>query len=171
MTALLLLEEDNLISALRNNYLFRGLTKDVVAGIAAMAERRHYRGGETLVRQFEHSHDLLIILEGSARIKSTTDEALAEFGPGSMIGEISLIDDQPRSATVIANGETEVAIIPQSAIQSFMQMDPEVSSVIMGNIARVLCRRMRSMNLKVEALAVQEKPRWLPSFWPTKRSA
>ena len=168
---MLVLEEDNLISALRNNYLFRGLSKDLVAGIAAMAERRHYHGGDTLVRQYEHSHDLLIILDGTAKIKATSDEPLAEFGPGSMIGEISLIDDQPRSATVVADGELEVAIIPHSALHAFMQMDPEVASVIMGNIARVLCRRMRSMNLKVEALALQEKPKRFPSFWPLKRSA
>ena len=150
---MLVLEDTNLTSALRNNYVFRGLKPEVVAGIAALSDRRKYRGGDIVVRQFDHGKDLIIVLEGTARIKSFSNESIAEFGPGSMVGEMSLLDDLPRSATVVASGDIEVAIIPCEALRQFMAMDPQISSVIMGNLARVLCRRLRTMNEKLDRLS------------------
>jgi len=142
----ILTPELDLARTLRYNYIFRGLSRDVVAGIAALADTRHYRGGDVIVRQYEHNSDLIIILDGSARIKSVDEETIAEFGPGSVVGEIALVDDEPRSATVTAVGDVTAAIIPSKSLHAVMDMDPEVGKVIMTNLARVLCRRMRSMN-------------------------
>ena len=142
----LLISEPDLAKTLRYNYIFRGLSQDVIAGIAALADIRRYRGGDVIVRQYDRNSDLIIILEGSARIKSVDEDTIAEFGPGSVVGEISLVDDEPRSATVTAIGDVQAAVIPSSRLHAVMDMDPEVGKVIMTNIARVLCRRMRSMN-------------------------
>jgi len=142
----LLLTEPDLARTLRYNYVFRGLPSDVIAGIAALATTRDYRGGDIIVRQYDEGSDLLIILEGAARIKSIDGETIAEFGPGSIVGEMALIDDEPRSATVTAMHDVRVAIIPSKGLHAFMDMDPEVGKTIMTNIARVLCRRMRTMN-------------------------
>jgi CRP/FNR family cyclic AMP-dependent transcriptional regulator len=142
----LVITEPDLTKALRYNYIFRGLSRDVIAGIAALADIRGYRGGDIIVRQYERNSDLIIILEGTARIKSVDEETIAEFGPGSIVGEIALIDDEPRSATVTAVGEVRAAIIPSKQLHAVMDMDPEIGKVIMTNIARVLCRRMRTMN-------------------------
>lgn len=141
-----LLSETDLPRTLRYNYVFRGLSRDVVAGIAALASTRHYRGGDIIVREFERNSDLIILLEGNARITSHSGDVVAEFGPGSVIGEIALIDEEPRSATVTAMHDVIVAVIPSKALNAFMDMDPQVGKVIMTNIARVLCRRMRTMN-------------------------
>ncbi len=151
----LLIPESNLSQTLRYNYIFRGLSRDVIAGIAALADMRHYRGGDIIVRQYDRNSDLIILLEGSARIKSIDDETIAEFGPGSIVGEMALIDDEPRSATVTAIGDVRAAIIPSSQLRAVMDMDAEVGKTIMTNIARVLCRRMRSMN----AQSVSHGPR------------
>ena len=141
-----LLIEPDLACVLRYNYIFRGLPSDVVAGIAALADTRNFRGGDIIVRQYEKDNSLLILLDGSARIKSIVGETIAEFGPGSIVGEMALIDDEPRSATVTAIGDVKVAIIPAKTLRAIMDMDPEVGKTIMTNIARVLCRRMRTMN-------------------------
>ena len=142
----LLIPESDLAKTLRYNYIFRGLSRDVIAGIAALADIRGYRGGDVIVRQYDHNSDLIILLDGSARIKSVDGDTIAEFGPGSIVGEIALIDDEPRSATVTAIGDVRAAVIPSSQLHAVMDMDPEVGKVIMTNIARVLCRRMRTMN-------------------------
>jgi len=142
----LLTPETELARTIRYNYIFRGLSRDVIAGIAALADIRSYRGGDVIVRQYETNSDLIIILDGSAKIKAINEETIAEFGPGSIVGEIALIDDEPRSATVTAVGNVTAAVIPSRQLHAVMDMDPEVGKVIMTNIARVLCRRMRSMN-------------------------
>lgn len=139
-----------LARTLSYNYIFRGLPKEVVAGIAAMAAVRDYMGGDTIVRQFDRSSDLFVILEGYALIKSYRGETVAEFGPGSVIGEVALIDEQPRSASVVARGPVKAAIISKQVLQGMMDTDPETARTLLMNISRVLCRRLRSMNAVVE---------------------
>jgi len=138
---------------LSNNYVFRGLPKELIAGMALLADVRDYRGGEVLVRQFDRGSDLWIILEGNARIKSFSGETIAEFGPGSVIGEISLIDERPRSATVVCMGNVRAARITADVFRGFMDSNPEASSRVYANLCNVLCRRLRSMNVHVDALA------------------
>lgn len=142
----------DLAKTLSYNYVFRGLSKDVVAGFASLAAIKDYRGGDVLVRQFDRNTDLFVLLEGEARIKSFAGETIAEFGPGSIIGEISLIDEQPRSATVTAVGDVKAAVIPSEVIRGMMETDPATAVVIVTNICQVLCRRLRTMNVHIDAL-------------------
>ena len=141
-----------LAKQLSNNYIFRGLPREVVAGMAAVAAVRRYDGGTTLVRQFDNDSDLYIILEGGARIRDYHGETLAEFGPGSVIGEMALIDENTRSATVVATGPTIAAVIPASYLKGIMTDDPTVNAKIVTNISRVLCRRLRTSNERVSHL-------------------
>lgn len=138
------------------NYIFRGLRREVVAGLAAMAVVRRYEGGDILVRQFETSTDLLIILEGNARIKDFHDGTVAEFGPGSVVGEVALIDELTRSATVVAAGPVIVAVISADLLKSMMEADAEIKGTIMANLSKVLCRRLRTTNERVNRLT--ERP-------------
>lgn len=134
------------------NYVFRGLPRKVVAGLAALAVERRFRGGDVIVRQFEQSDDLYVILEGSAKIRDFHGDEMTEFGPGSVVGEISLIDEQARSATVVAVGGTLCAVIPASMIRSMMDTDAETKATIMANLSRLLCRRLRSTNQRLTEL-------------------
>lgn len=136
----------DLARQLSYNYIFRGLPKDVVAGIAIMATTRRYQGGDVIVRQFERGSDLFVLLEGTAKIKDYRGDAVAEFGPGSVIGEVALIDEESRSATVVAAGLVEVAVIPADVLIGLMDADAETRAVIMGNLSKVLCRRLRTTN-------------------------
>lgn len=144
---------EELSKTLSYNYVFRGLPREVVNGFAALAQVREFRGGDVLVRQFDYNSDLMVVLEGQARIKSFSGETLAEFGPGSIVGEISLIDEQPRSATVVAVGTVKAAVIGAQVLRGMMDSDPVTASTILMNISRVLCRRLRTMNVHVDALS------------------
>ena len=111
----------DVVEAIRFNYLFRGLSKEQTERVANIVEQRRYDGGETMVRQFDRDTDMMIVVTGGAKIKSFSGESLAEVGPGSVVGEVSLIDDQPRSATVVAVGTTVVAVLPGKALADFFQ--------------------------------------------------
>lgn len=142
--------ELELCEVLRHNYLVRGLSWDQVLGMANSAKVETYDGGEIIVRQFEKDNDLIVVLEGEARIKSFSGETVAEVGPGSIIGEVALIDDQPRSATVTAVGRTVAARISGKAIRKQMETDLLLRAVLSENIARVLCRRLRAVNVQLD---------------------
>src|SRR5579871_301648 len=102
--------------AIRQSYLVQGLTDEEVQAIIGIAEQRTFTGGQTLMRQFEKSNDLMIVADGAARIITPSGEPLADLAPGSVFGEISFLDDAPRSATVISVRNTAVAVIPYTKL-------------------------------------------------------
>lgn len=142
----------DLAKTLSYNYIFRGLKPDVINGLAAMTIIKKFRGGDTLIRQFDNQSDMILVLEGEALIRSFSGELLAEIGPGSIIGEIALIDDQPRSATVVAKGDMTGAVFDADAFRGMMETDPRTAATIYCNLSKVLCRRLRSMNVAVDGL-------------------
>ena len=150
--AMVLHEDLELRKTLGRNYAFRGLPESVIATIAGLAVKQKFRQDETLVERFGPGNDLLVLLEGSACIHAANGLTIAEFGPGSIVGEISLIDEQHRSATVVATTDGLAAAIPIKALRGAINMDPSIGLTIMSNIAHVLCLRLRHMNEIVDAI-------------------
>jgi CRP-like cAMP-binding protein len=134
--------------------LGKGLTNDQVAAIAELATTRTFMGGDTIVRQFDRNSDLIVILEGSAIVKSFQGEKIAEVGPGSSVGEISLIDDQPRSATVHSSHGTTAALIPSDQLRGLMEADTDLEARILRNICRTLCSRLRVATIQLDGLMI-----------------
>lgn len=139
-------DQMELAKTLSYNYVFRGVRKEALHGLAATADIRVFDGGDVIVRQFETNDDLIVLLSGGAKIKSFSGETVAEFGPGSILGEMSLIDSQPRSATVVACHKTIAAVLSADVLRGMMNDDPEVRATIMTNMSKVLSRRLRTMN-------------------------
>ena len=142
--------------AIRFNYLFRGLSTEQIDRIADTVEQRRHDGGETIVRQFDRDTDMMIVVSGGAKIKSFSGDTLAEVGPGSVIGEVSLIDDQPRSATVVAVGTTLVAVIPGKKLADLVNEDLALKAQLVLNISKVLCQRLRTANVQLDAALAKE---------------
>jgi CRP-like cAMP-binding protein len=135
-----------LARTLANNYMFRDIPRSYINTLAAAADVRRYCGGETLVRQLDKGQDLYIILEGNAVTRNFNGDIVAEFGPGSVIGEMALVDGSPRSANVVTSGPTTVAILPAECIEGMLEINAEFGNRLYRNIARVLSRRLRTMN-------------------------
>jgi CRP-like cAMP-binding protein len=136
--------------ALRDNYLFRGLASSHIDEILGLATTKNFMGGDTILRQFGRDHDLMVVLKGLAIIKTFSGDSIAEVGPGTVLGEVSLIDTEPRSATVVAKGECTVAVIPASGLQNLMKHDIGMRCVMMENLAKILCQRLRSANQQID---------------------
>ncbi len=117
-----------------------------------MTTIKAFAGGDTLVRQFGQDTDLMIVLRGKAQIKTFSGDTIAEVGPGSVLGEVSLIDHEPRSATVVSSGETQVAIIPSGKLKEMMRHDMGMRCVVMENLAKLICQRLRSANVQLDGM-------------------
>ena len=72
-----------LAKVLSNNFVFRGVSREAIAGLAATAEVRDFKGGDTIVRQFERNSDLIILLSGMAKVHVMHGEDIAELGRGA----------------------------------------------------------------------------------------
>lgn len=134
----------------RSSYLLSGLTPDQQDKVLALAEEKGYDGGAQLVRQFAKDNDVLILIEGKARVNSFSGDLIAEPGAGSVIGEMSLIDDKPRSATVVAVGKVLAAVIPNAKLWALMDEDPAIGKQILLNLARILTERLRRANIDLD---------------------
>lgn len=137
--------------AIKDSYLFRGLSEDELNTVAELAQEKAYNGGDQVVRQFDKSSDILIILDGGVKIKGFHGEDLAELASGSVIGELSLIDDAPRSATALAVGNTRAALIPAGRLHTLLETDVHMKSAVMENLARLLCARLRGTNVQLDS--------------------
>lgn len=144
-----------ILEAIRSNYLFSGLSNEQLMVLNDIFSTKSFLGGEQLTRQFERSSDLMILLSGSARITSFSGETIAEVGAGSLIGEMALIDDQPRSATVTAIGDVKVAVLPHAQLQSLLERDSDMAAKMTMNIAKVLVQRLRAANMQLDEALVK----------------
>ncbi len=130
----------------------KGLLESEIELVARLATVREFTGGETIVRQFDRHTDLIFVLEGKVRVVTMKDEPLAELGPGSVLGEVSLVDEGPRSATARSAGTTKVAIIPAEKIRELWMDNDHIGAVLALNIAKVLASRLRLASINLDGL-------------------
>jgi len=144
------------LDVFKKNYLVVGLSDEAIQEIAALAETKTLYPNEMLIKMNEKSSDLYVILDGRVKVITSTGDYLADVGPGSVLGEVSLIDDQPRSADAICVGTVTVAKIPAKQLRSLMNSKREMGFVVLANLARVLCGRLRTASNRIENLVSQD---------------
>ncbi|MBI3720996.1 MAG: cyclic nucleotide-binding domain-containing protein, partial [Fimbriimonas ginsengisoli] len=129
---------------------------EAVKRIADLSRLETYLAGESLIQVGEKSGDLYVILEGQVSIVTEAGDRLAEAGPGSVLGEVALIDDQPRSAAAVATGLTRAARLPAGELRAFMKQNRDIGFTVLANLAAVLCHRLRNADRKIDALNCQD---------------
>ena len=144
------------LELLRRVPLFSALTASQSASIADAIVKKRFKRAEMVVEQGKKSDALYIILTGRARVMSTDSRGreviLATLQPGDYIGEMSLIDDEPHSATVRTEVQTDVRMLGREA---FSRCLPENASMSY-NIMRGLVARLRHADRKIESLALMD---------------
>ncbi len=139
---------------LRRVPLFSGLTESQFDQLAAGSARRSYPRGRTIVAEGEPSQSMYILLAGRAKVQRSDSEGkeviLAVLGSGEFFGEMSLIDDAPRSASVITLESSEFMAVSREAFKAMLAQSPEMCMSVM----RGLVRRLREADKKIETLAL-----------------
>lgn len=92
--------------------LFSGCTKKELQAIARATKEVNHKGGAVIAREGEKGMGFFLILDGTARV-SVGGRSRAKLGPGDYFGEIALLDEGPRSATVTA--ETPMKLLGLTA--------------------------------------------------------
>jgi CRP/FNR family cyclic AMP-dependent transcriptional regulator len=105
--------------------LFAGLSKKERRSVAQQADEVDIEAGRKLVREGEFAYEFFAIEEGTAEVKRG-DQFLDELGPGDFFGEMGLIGNAPRSATVVATSPMTAIVMTGSA---FRQIDRELPAV------------------------------------------
>lgn len=142
------------LDLLRRVPLFSLLTVTQAEVISGAVTKQRYKRGEVLVEQGQKSNALAILLTGRARVMSADSRGreviLATLGPGDYIGEMSIIDNEPHSATVRAEVQTDVLLLGRADFARCLAENASMSLVVM----RGLVKRLRHADRKIESLAL-----------------
>lgn len=122
--------------------------------VERLAEERH-PAESVLFSEGDPGDKLYLVTEGAVRISTVVsqgEEALAVMRPGSWFGEMSLIDDQPRSAFAIAQEDSVVMTLSRAEFTDLLQGDARLAIAVLSALARTLAVRLRETNDQVKAM-------------------
>ena len=117
--------------------LFDGLSKKQLSQISSLMTRVDLVTGDVLARQGEIGREFVILLEGEAEV-ARDGKVIAVRGPGDYIGEIALLDNRPRTATVTAKTDVAAEVLNRAEFSSLLADAPDLSSKLMATLARRL---------------------------------
>jgi len=141
--------------ALKRVPLFSTLTLEQLATIDKLMVTRHYLKGETIFHKGDAGAELFVVLEGEIRVHLDHDGmevTLARLGDSKVVGEMSVFDDQPRSASAQASENTTVRVLRRDRMQAIVHEHPE----LLLEFVRNLSQRLRSMNEQLEGQSSSE---------------
>ena len=142
------------LDLLRRLPLFTLLTVAQAEVISGAVIKQRFKRGEALVAQGRKSDALFILLTGRARVMTSDSRGreviLATLAPGDYLGEMSIIDNQPHSATVRAEVQTDVLMLGRAEFARCLTENASMSLVVM----RGLVKRLRHADRKIESLAL-----------------
>jgi len=117
--------------------LFNGLSKKQLREVSSLATRLDEPAGTQLTKEGRVGNEFIIVLEGEIEVRRG-DEVVATRGPGSYVGEIALIDNRPRTATVIAKTPVVIEVIGRREFRTLLADAPELQTEIMNTMAQRL---------------------------------
>jgi len=119
--------------------LFEGLSRAHLGRVASLAEHTTYNAGRVIVKRDEPGRAFYVIVDGTAKVvkgKIVTARREAELGPGDFFGELSLLDGDPRAASVIAATPLTTIRIERAAFRHLLREEPELALKVLEGMAR-----------------------------------
>ena len=140
---------------------FDGLTRDALALIARVTTEESHATGTRIFQYGDAGDKLFIILEGKVRISRDLsgmgEEALAVLGPGEVFGEMSLIDEAPRSADARVHERCRLLVIAKEDFDDLLFLHKDLAYEVLWNCVRILSTRLRETNEKLTMLTTSGK--------------
>ena len=142
------------IAILRNVPLFAMLPEDQLQKLAGTVVRRSFPKHNVVMSAGDQTDSLYIIISGSVKVQVSDDGGheviLTVLGPGEFFGEMGLLDDHPRSASIVTNEPCEMICLPKNDFKKSLAQNIELTMYIM----RSLVKRLRDADKNIESLAL-----------------
>lgn len=124
--------------------LFHDCSSDVLERLAEATAEFAFPADAPIVQQGQVGNGLYVIVSGGARIVAGSEE-LARLGPGDFFGELSVIDQRPRTATAYAIGDTVCLALASWDLMSLLERDPALAM----NLLKELASRLRAADAQL----------------------
>jgi CRP-like cAMP-binding protein len=120
-------------SFLSKQRFFRSLDQEILSVMYSSMSERHFQEGEVLIRQGDHGDSLMVVANGEIEVSVLEDgkqHLLKHAGPGEIVGEMALLTDEPRSASVTAYGPVRAYVISAEKFHELATEHPKISALL-----------------------------------------
>ncbi|MCL2179068.1 MAG: cyclic nucleotide-binding domain-containing protein [Proteobacteria bacterium] len=143
-----ILEAQSRMEALKKMPLFRHLTYKEQTAVLSIATTRSYAEGEEIICEGQQGNDLYIVVKGRVVVEKGGME-ISELFPGGHFGEMGLVDNAPRSATIRAAELTRVMLVVRSELMALMKRESILAVKMLWSFVQVLADRLRAANFEL----------------------
>jgi CRP/FNR family transcriptional regulator, cyclic AMP receptor protein len=133
------------------------LTPEDAIAVVGFMQPRLYRSGATIIRQGETGDTgfMVLVLSGEITVETVVASraspvTVTVLGPGSLIGEMALVDGGARSASCIASTEVRCAVLTRDALEALIAEQPTTAAKLMTAVAQRLAERLRESGHKLQ---------------------
>ncbi len=137
------LRRDAKIELLKTVPLFAGCSKNELRQLAKTADEIDLRQGTVLTREGRPGREFFVLIDGTAEV-TRKGKKIADLGPGDWLGEIALITDSPRTATVTATSAVDVLVITDRRFRSVVETMPSIALKVLACVGERLNSDARS---------------------------
>lgn len=137
------LRRDAKIELLKRAPLFSGCSKSELRALASTADELDLREGTIITREGRPGREFFVLISGTAEVTKKGKE-VAQLGAGDWFGEIALLTDAPRTATVKATSPVDVLVITDRRFKTVVETMPSIALKILSTIGERLARDSHS---------------------------
>jgi CRP/FNR family transcriptional regulator, cyclic AMP receptor protein len=134
-----LFTEDTKVEALWGCPFFAGLHRRELAEVAKVTEDLEVDEGKVLTREGESGREFFVIIEGEVSVEREGRE-IRRLAGGDFFGEIALLEDRPRTATVVARTPLRFFVLTRQSFKSLVDRQPEIEQKVRAAIEERLGR-------------------------------
>lgn len=131
------LRRDAKVELLKKVPLFADCSKAELRELAKSADEIDLREGTVMTREGRPGREFFVLIEGSARV-TRKDKKVADLTGGDWFGEIALITDRPRTATVTATSAVDVLVITDRRFRSVVETMPSIALKVLSTVGERL---------------------------------
>ncbi len=148
-------EDDFIVSLFKEISIFSSLSSQSLSRLYAKFNERIFSQGEIIFREGDGGDSMMVLASGEVRVSYLTstseEEALIILKKGDLLGEMALLESQPRSATAIAHTPTILLEISQKDFLEYIEDDSAAGVPILLHLSRILSARLRETDIKLRA--------------------
>jgi CRP-like cAMP-binding protein len=128
------LHRNEKVELIKHAPLFWNCSKRELQQIAQIADEIDLREGKEMTREGERGREFFVLLEGDAEVVKD-GRSINTLGAGDFFGEIALVSDVPRTATVVATSPIRALVITDRAFRRLLRDQPEIQSKVLAAVA------------------------------------
>jgi CRP-like cAMP-binding protein len=144
--------ESSILDILRGIPIFKPIESDKLAALAALMTHRRIKSGATVIAEGELGDEMYILLTGEVQVsKQTLDNerytvAVLKEEQHPFFGEMAMLDEERRSATITANKPSEMLVLKRADFEHFSNEHPETGLIMVRLLAKHVSSKLRDAN-------------------------